>query len=101
MRKPRLYIETSVWGFLFDDVNSEKRAATKRLFAEIEDGMFEIFISEAVLIEVDASPAEKWNLIRSAIDEFKPVLLDETDDIDSLLDEYVKIGILTKNIQAI
>jgi hypothetical protein len=48
MRKPKLYLETSVWNFLFADDAPEKKKATEKFFSEVKAGKYEIFISETV-----------------------------------------------------
>lgn len=46
MKKLRLYLETSVWNFLFADDATEKKTATEKLFSEIGSGKYSIFISK-------------------------------------------------------
>jgi hypothetical protein len=45
MKRLKLYLETSVWNFLFADDAPDKKAATEKLFSEIENGKYAIFIS--------------------------------------------------------
>lgn len=52
MKKPQLYIETSVWNFYFADDAPEKREITKTFFDRISHGEYEIFISDAVIAEI-------------------------------------------------
>ncbi len=49
MRKPKVYIETSVWNHLFADDAPKERADTEALFNEIAAGGYEIYISELVI----------------------------------------------------
>ena len=58
MKKLKLYVETSVWSFLFDDENPEKKAATEQFFKEVESEKYEIFISETVIAEIRDAPDE-------------------------------------------
>ena len=51
-KKLSLYLETSVWNFVFADDAPEKRDATKILFKEIREGKFEIYISDLVAAEI-------------------------------------------------
>ncbi|MEW5947577.1 MAG: hypothetical protein AB1742_15415 [bacterium] len=52
MKKLKLYIETSVWNFLFADDAPEEKAVTERLFKDVEAGKYDIFISETVNVEI-------------------------------------------------
>ncbi len=53
MRKPQLYLETSVWNFYFADDAPEKREITRRFFEKIKQDEYEVFISDAVIGEID------------------------------------------------
>jgi len=97
MRKSKLYLETSVWNFLFADDAPEKKQATIRLFQEIEAGKHEIFISETVIIEINDAHDAKRKLLEEQINKYKPVLLEEDDEVRFLAEMYVEKGVLTYN----
>ena len=46
MKKPQLYLETSVWNFYFADDAPEKKEITLSFFNKINQGDYEIFISD-------------------------------------------------------
>jgi predicted nucleic acid-binding protein len=96
MRKPRLYLETSVWNFLFADDITDKKEATERLFKEIEEGKYEIFISEVVYAEVEAAPEHIQSILKAAIEKYNPSVLEETDDVIYLAEKYIENGILSE-----
>jgi hypothetical protein len=52
MRKPQLYLETSVWNFYFADDAPEKKEITRTFFKKIRHGEYETFISDAVIEEI-------------------------------------------------
>jgi len=52
----KLYLETSVWNFLFADDAPEKRDITKAFFLEVEAGRYDIFVSEVVMAEIEDAP---------------------------------------------
>ena len=54
-KKPSLYIETSVFGFYFDESlqNISKREATQLLFKQIDNGEFTAFYSDITLAEIE------------------------------------------------
>ncbi len=49
MKKPQLYIETSVWNFYFADDAPEKKEITYTFFNKIKESEYEIFISDTVI----------------------------------------------------
>ena len=58
MKRTRLYLETSVFGFYFDqrEVNRSKRDATQRLFVQIRDGIFEAYSGAATVLPPHRQP---------------------------------------------
>lgn len=58
MRPLHVYIETSVYGFLFDatELNRTKREATERMFEQIREGRLVAYASELVLSELSETP---------------------------------------------
>ncbi|MFW5857351.1 MAG: hypothetical protein ACOCX4_05680 [Planctomycetota bacterium] len=58
MRPLNLYIETSVFGFLWDDTerNASKREATETLFQQVEEGKLNGFVSEITGAELARIP---------------------------------------------
>ena len=53
MKKLKLYLETSVFGFYFDTAapNKQKRIAVRKLLQQIKNGIFEGYISGLVRAE--------------------------------------------------
>ena len=64
MRKLNLYIETSVYGFYYDEEphNFNKRKTTIKLFDQIEGGLFNGYLSNIVLRELFATSDLKEKL---------------------------------------
>ncbi len=96
MKKLKLYIETSVWGFLFADDALEKKAATELFFNEIEYGNYEIFVSETVNEEIRFAPGAKREILFELIRKYDPVLLEKDEEVQYLAEMYVKNGVLTE-----
>jgi predicted nucleic acid-binding protein len=96
MRKPRLYLDTSVWNFLFAADAPEKKAVTERLFVEIAEGKYEIHISDAVINEIEAAPTEKINSVLKRIEIHKPRFLLRDENTDFLIKTYLEFEILSE-----
>lgn len=97
MKKLKLYIETSVWNFLFADDAPEKKSATEELFARIKRERHEIFISGTVTAEIDDAPEEKRKKLLSAIDEYAPVRLEIDENTAELARVYIENGLLSED----
>lgn len=97
MKKLKLYIETSVWNFLFADDAPEKKAATEKFFKEVESGKYEIFVSEMVNAEIRDAPDAKRILLYRMIEKYGAILLEEDEDVYRLVETYIQKGVLTAN----
>ena len=58
MKKLKLYLETSVFGFYFDTSgpNKQKRSAVRKLLQQIKNGLFEGYVSGLVRAELQKAP---------------------------------------------
>lgn len=88
-KKPSLYLETSVWNFLYADDAPQKRDFTKELFAEIKRGQYDIYISDAVVFEIGNTSGPKKEQLESLIEEYKPNQLQPNDTVAQLIDAYL------------
>lgn len=78
LRKLRLYLETSIWNFYFADDSPEKRDITQEFFENAKQGKYNIFISQAVLDEVDRADEPKRSQLMQLIKECDPQVLNIT-----------------------
>jgi hypothetical protein len=97
MRKLRLYLETSLFGFYFDERerNVEKKEAVIKLFEQIRAGRVEGFISDMVLKELRESPDQLNDMFSDLIKEngIKEFEFDE-EEVQSLSVKYVEEGVI-------
>lgn len=94
MKKLALYIETSLFGFYYDDTiaNKEKQESVRRLFKQIADGYFRSgFVSKVTIAELGRSPGKIKDRLLSLINKYQLKEI-ETDDtkVEELLRYYVK-----------
>lgn len=97
MRKPQLYLETSVWNFYFADDAPEKKETTRRFFDKVKQGEYEVFISDAVIGEIDKAGDRKKKSLLTLIKEYKPQRLIINEEILRLARMYVSDGIFPVN----
>lgn len=96
MRAQKMYIETSVFNFLFADDAPDKRDDTLLLFKEIHDGRFLPFTSDYVLNELEQAPEPKQSRMMALVREYSVTLLSASEEIEHLADLYVAAGIIPR-----
>lgn len=96
MRIKKLYIETSVWNYLFADDIPQKKVETEEFFEYIAKSGHIIYISTVVLDEISAADEEKQKLLRNEIEKYRPSILEINDDVKSLAEEYILKGAIPR-----
>lgn len=94
MKKLKLYLETSVWSFLFADDAPANKEVTHRLFKDIQKGYYEIYTSDIALAEIADAPKNKREQMESAIRKYNPLILEYNTECEALAKEYMKIPII-------
>mgnify|MGYP001568514452 CR=1 FL=1 len=75
MKRPQLYLETSVWNYYFADDAPEKKEITLRFFDKVRQGEYEIFISDIVIEEIGRADDSKKRSLLNIIAEYSPTRL--------------------------
>ncbi|MBD0289370.1 MAG: hypothetical protein ICV79_28725 [Flavisolibacter sp.] len=93
-----LYLDTSVINFLFADDTPEKKEITVDLFDNyIAKGIYDTFISQFVLQEIEQTTDEekKQNLFTIiATYPLQPLIITDLPAVDTLADLYISEGII-------
>ena len=84
MKTPRLYLETSLWNFIFADDAPEKKEVTLRFLDKVRRGSYMVFISNVVLEEIGRANEDKRAKLLSIIGEIQPELLELDEEIIAL-----------------
>jgi len=92
LRKIQVYVETSVWNFVFADDAPEKQVAAKELIQNRE--RFSLSISKAVTDELDACPGQFGEELRNSVKDRAPDFLAETSEIIDIADLYINRRII-------
>ncbi len=92
MRKLKLYLDTSVWNFVFANDAPEKKEITVSFFENIQ--LYDIYISEIVLDEIEKAPKAKRILLEDLINKYEPKVLDIIPEIPELAVKYIENKIL-------
>lgn len=98
MAKPTVYLDTSVINFLFADDAPEKKEITVDFFENfVKLSIYDIFVSEYVLAEINQTPDETLrNRLLKVIEEYPIGVLPNPDikEVDALSEAYLDQGIL-------
>ncbi len=94
MRKPKLYLETSVWNFCFADDAPDRKLATLQFFEQIKLGAYDIFISNMVVEEIAEATVRKRELLFHLLAEYQPHKLAIRDTVLELAHQYLTQGAL-------
>jgi hypothetical protein len=100
MRIPKVYLETSVFNFVFADDAPDKRRDTLKLFEEIREGKYVPYTSEYVTDELNAAPEEKRLKMLRLIADYNIILIGTSDEAVRLADTYVSEGIIPQKYTA-
>ena len=73
----RLYIDTSVFGALFDDEDPERVRLTKSVLRRIKQAPYEAFIGTPVLEEISIAPLRLRVALERQIKTLSPILVEE------------------------
>lgn len=99
MRRPVLYVETSVFGFYYDKrkENISKREASIKLFDQIYKGLFDAYYSNVTLAEIEKTkdPNKRRKLL-SLISRYGIERLTEPENIEDV--ELLTTTLIEKKI---
>ena len=94
MKKQKIYLDTSVISHLDAPDTLDKQEDTLSLWTSIQTGEYEVYISQVVVLEVDACPEPKRSFLGSKLKAIPYTLLTETDEVTELANQYLDAGIL-------
>ena len=93
--KTRLYIETTIPNYIFNESIPDKQDAAKRLFSLIRQGVFDSFVSSITIGEISKSPEPKRSKMIEVIQNI--TVLEPTPKCIFLADEYIKRHIIPRS----
>ena len=90
----RLYIETSVFGALFDQ-ETERVRESKRVLEAVSRGAVHGYVSPVLFEEIARAPDDLKSLLEEEIAQASPEVLAMNKEIEALAREYVASGAVT------
>ena len=93
MRVPKIYLETTLFNFYFDE-DRDAHVDTVRLFKEIATGKYEALTSTYVTDELENAPKTKRDKMMGLISEYDITVLGPADEAVRIADIYVAEGVI-------
>ena len=94
MKKIKYYLDTTIFNFVFADVESEKKEITKKLFRDLSVIAEGIYVSSEVIREISRAPEPRRSELEGLVRETNPLLLEVDIETEELAERYVKEGII-------
>lgn len=99
MRKLRIYLDTSVISNLIADDAPKMMEYSLRLWSEIKEGLYDVYISNVVFAEIDACPEPKRTSLIRYIEDISYTESTMVDEAVDLAKQYVAEGIIPAKYQ--
>ena len=96
MRILKVYLDTSVISYLDQQDAPEKMLETQSLWRQLKSGKYAVVISDMVIQEINECQPEKRELLLSYLKQIDYSMIRLTDEIRTLADKILNMGILTK-----
>ena len=97
MRKPTIYLETTIFNFYFADDAQEKRADTLKLFQEVANGDYLAVTSSVTIGELSKATEPKRSKMMQLLTKYKVSVIDEDSDSRKLPKAYVAEKMIPEN----
>ena len=93
MRKPKIFIETTIFNHFFD-TDRDAHSATVKLFEDIRAGKYEAYTSTYVIEELMKADDPKRSKMLALISEYNIAVIPADDEARDLADVYVSEGVI-------
>ena len=90
MKIPRIYLETTIFSFVFADDAPEKTWATIKLFEEIKAGRYVPFSSGYVIYELNQAPEPLRSDMLDLLDSYGIITFKAQEEADKLAEIYLR-----------
>jgi len=87
MAKLKVYLETTVPNYVFNDHLPEEQKVARRIFRLVKDGEIKGVISEVVVRELNRTPEPRRSKLRKLVSDIK--VLEVTPEAKKLAQKYV------------
>ena len=96
MKKLKIYLETTIFNYYFDE-NRDAHKSTIKLFEEIIEGKYEAYTSNYVIDELLQADEPKKSKMLDLIEKYNIIVLKYNEESEALADKYIEMNIIPKN----
>ena len=95
MKKLKLYLDTSIISYLYQSDAPEKEKITNLFLDNVKADIYEVFISDITLRELNECPEPKRSLMLEKLSEIKINIISIDDEMKNLVNKILELKILT------
>ena len=96
MKRLKVYLDTSVVSYLYQEDAPEKMQDTLSLWELFKQGIYEVFVSDIVFREIDRCSEEKLNILLDYLDQIEYHEVETDSNTIELARRFIDFGILKK-----
>ena len=96
MKKLKVYLDTSVVSYLYQEDAPEKMQDTLALWELFKEGVYEVYVSDIVFREIDRCSEEKLNILLDYLDQIEYHEVETDSNTIELAEKFIDFGILKK-----
>lgn len=94
MRKQKIYLDTSVVSYLYQEDVPEKMQDTLKLWETFKKQDYEVYISDIVLNEIYECNEEKLQILLNYLNQIDYIVVRTDEDTIELAEKFIDFGIL-------
>jgi predicted nucleic acid-binding protein len=94
MKKLKVYLDTSVLSYLYQLDVPEKMQETLDLWELFKADVYDVYISDIVLRELDGCNEEKLNILLDYLEQIHYTVIETSEDTVELAEKFIDFGIL-------
>jgi predicted nucleic acid-binding protein len=94
MKKLKVYLDTSVISYLYQLDAPEKMKDTWELWELFKKEVYDVYISDIVLREIDGCDNEKLDILLDYLSQINYTIIETSEDTVKLAEKFINFGIL-------
>ena len=94
MRKLKVYLDTSVVSYLYQEDAPEKMQDTLELWELFKNQEYEVYISDIVVREISGCNGEKLNILMDYLNQIDYNIIETDESTIELAEKFIDFGIL-------
>jgi len=95
MRKPvKIYLDTSVISCLQAPETPERMADSLRLWENLKEGIYDVYISDITISEINDCPEPKRSFMLNELKKISLTVIEAETKVEDLAQEFIQLGIL-------